>query len=137
MHRLDQIAIRLVVGIVLLALGSLIAGGGLAIYEQVATWRKASRIQRQLGFAGHSQLIVDKNQPRPALIVDTVALGGPFDVAGAQPGDVVLCEKGVPAFYDMIAENRGRDITLTVAAGAELQPWEKCTPRQLEVTVPK
>lgn len=137
MHRLDQLAIRLVVGIVLLALGSFFAGGGMAIYKEVAQWRKAARLQKELGFAADERYIVNRNDVQRGLVVKSVSLGGAFDVAGASPGDVVLCEKGSPRFYEMIEENRGREVSITVAAGADMQPVEKCVARRLDVIVPE
>ena len=137
LHRLDQLAIRLVLAIVLLGVGSVIAGGGMAVYEQVAAWRRVARIQRELGFTGRSQLVVEKNQVKRGLVIDAISLGGPLDLAGGQPGDVILLATDLPQFYNMLEENRGREINLTVAAGAELQPVDNCAQRQLSVTVPR
>lgn len=137
LHRLDKLAIRLVVAIVLLGIGSFIAGGGLAIFELVGHWRTANRLHGELGITAHSQDIVHQNKVRHALLVTDVSLGGAFDVAGGQPGDVILCDDGVPRFYEMIEENRGREVSLTVAAGADLKPLENCTSRRIDLLVPE
>lgn len=137
MHRLDQLAIRLVVGIVALGIGSVVAGGGLAIYEQVAMWRRAARLHSELGITAHHQLIVDRNLAISGLVIDDVSLGGPFDLAGGQPSDVIVCRDGVARFYEMIEDNRGQEVGITVAAGADLQVLEKCVSRKLDVLVPK
>ena len=63
--------------------------------------------------------------------------GAPFDEAGGEVGDVVLCDNGTQRFYEMIEDNRGQPVTIRVAAGADMQPVEKCVVRQLEVALPK
>jgi hypothetical protein len=137
LHRLDQLAIRLVLGIVVLAIGSFLAGGGQIIYQELSAWRMASRLQNQLGFAATPQRIVDRNDMRWGLVVTSVSNGKPFDQAGVQAGDVIICQQDTRKFYEMLTEHRGEEVTLTVAAGADTSPLEKCVARRVDVSVPR
>lgn len=136
MHRLDQLAIRLVVAIPLIAMGAFVAGGGKAIYDQTTYWRQARRIHGELGITANQQNIMQNNRMRYALLVTDVAHGGPFDQAGGQPGDIILCDHGVQRFYEMIEDNRGKEVTLTVVDGAAMKPVEDSTMRTIDVLVP-
>ena len=61
----------------------------------------------------------------------------PFEAAGVKRDDVIIVKGSVNDFFDILEENRGGSVTITVSADAQNQPLEKCVVRQVEVLVPK
>jgi hypothetical protein len=143
--RLDQLAIRLVLAIVLLLAGAAFAGGGILLFHAVESLRVAYRVEKNLGFSADVEMIAETNEDgfevtRNAIIVTSVRAGGAFHQAGFQKDDVILTDLTPQEYYKMLEENRGSSITVDVAGGAVgsiLIPVEKCPQRSLVLEIPE
>lgn len=120
MDQLDQLAIRVVIGIVLLACGSVLVGGGLGAYYLIAEMHQSTIWERQLGFSYTEDVRYrDKGGPTHVLRVKTVTPGGVLDSAGVQADDVIVIDGGTTRdFFQFLEYCRGSTITVTVAKGA-------------------
>jgi hypothetical protein len=143
--RLDQLAIRLVLAIVLLLLGAAFAGGGILLVNQVQTLRRTYRIKKDLGFSAKVDKIWDKDEAgrdaiRNAIVVTSVREGGPFHDAGFEKDDAILTDLTPQQYYEMLEENRGSTITVNVAGdamGPVMTPIENCPQRSLVLEIPE
>lgn len=143
--RLDQLAIRLVLAIVLLLTGVAFAGGGILIVHYVDSVQLAYRVKSDLGFSAEVQTIPETNSRgfmvfRDAIIVKSVRAGGAFHQAGFQKDDTILTDLTPNEYYKMLEENRGSSITVNVASGATgpiMIPIDKCPQRSLVLEIPE
>jgi hypothetical protein len=143
--RFDQFAIRLVLAIVLLLIGAAFSGGGILMYNHVQSLRLTYRIKSDLGFSAKVDRIWDKNPAgsdaiRTAIVVTSVRTGSPFHQAGFEEDDVILTDLTPQEYYEMLEENRGSTITVTVARdamGPVMTPIEKCPQRSLVLEIPE
>jgi hypothetical protein len=143
--RLDQLAIRLTLAIVLLLTGATLAGGGILVYQQIQALRRTMRVERNLGFSGNVEMVLETADAgnvvsRSRILVTGVTVGRAFHQAGFQKGDVILTDLTPGEYYQMLEENRGGSVTVHVAngaVGAVLTPVEKCPQRTLELAIPE
>lgn len=137
LEQLDAIGIRLVLGIVVLCIGTMFAGGGVMAYQYFVESRAALGMDRELGLLSRRIKIVSNNQEAQGLHVLTVLPGGIADQAGLNAGDVILPGGTLVEHYQMLEQNRGQQVNLNVAFGADLAPVEDCPQRQVPVIVPQ
>jgi len=142
MIQMDRLAIRLTIAVVLLAIGTILAGGGQLVYYQVTQYRFTRNLEKDLGFSAEMGQVTTQNLDefgRYAIVVRSVTPGGAFDQAGFQKNDVIVTDLTVDEYYEMLDENRGQQINVTVASGAvgiQPPPLEQCPQRQLTLDVP-
>lgn len=143
--RLDQLAIRLVLAIVLLLLGAAFSGGGILMVNHIQSLRLTYRVRSDLGFSAKVDRIWDKDKAgrdtiRPAIVVTSVRTGSPFHQAGFEEDDVILTDLTPQEYYEMLEENRGSTVTVTVARdamGPVLTPIENCPQHSLVLEIPE
>ncbi|MCA9268278.1 MAG: hypothetical protein KDA41_07395 [Planctomycetales bacterium] len=139
LDQLDKLAIRLVVGVVVLVFGSLIAGGGQLIYALLEDARAAWTVQRELGFTYRRQAMWDQNGHVTTWEITSVTTGGAFDQAGVQTGDRIVLDQSPQQFVEMLRQNRGQAVSLSViddAASQEISSIESATQREVFVQIP-
>jgi hypothetical protein len=135
LDRLDQIGIRLVIAMVVLIIGTVLAGGGKVALDQITTVVIRRELQKDLGLTTQHVYVIDNNNPRSALEITHVKSGGVADKAGLRETDVIIVQDGMTdRFYLDLNQLRGKDVDLHIAGKAAHQPLEKCT--QWDVTVP-
>ena len=111
---MDQLAIRLTLGVVVLFVAFVVAGGGTFVWQQSVQLRRDSLLRTDLGFTAHQQYVFTGTDMDSALVIDTIAPGKPFDQAGLRKNDAILLDDDFN-LYERLEENRGRDVTLNVA----------------------
>src|SRR5687768_4760139 len=107
MERLDFIGIRLVVGITVLLIGTVLAGGGTAVLYGVTELRTAMALESDIGIRTLRTDVWDSKSSRRALRIVMVVPGSNADKAGLKIGEVILLEETVSEFYQRLEENRG------------------------------
>ena len=135
LERLDRAGIQLVIAMVVLIIGTVLAGGGKVGVDQVTRILIRRAVQEDLGLSTERVYVVDNNNPTFALEVTGVKSGGVADQAGLRKTDVILVQDGqVDEFYVELNRLRGKDVSINVAGNAAHQPLEKC--RQWQVSLP-
>jgi hypothetical protein len=137
LERLDAISIRLVLATFVLCIGTMFAGGGVMAYQYFVETRTALGMDRELGLLVRRIKIVRNSREAHGLQVLTVFPGGIGDQAGLKTGDVILPSGTVVEHYQTLENNRGRQVDLHVAFGADLAPVEDCPQRAVPVVVPR
>lgn len=138
---LDRIAIRLVIGMVILFFGTIFAGGGQLIYMAIASARFQWKVQSDLGFTYQTRQLYDypTGEPQSVLEVTSVTRGGPFDVAGVRQGDLVLLDGTPDDFLKDMDQQRGQAVDVTVAnyaASSGRSSIDETTERTMTIQVP-
>jgi len=137
MIHLNRWAIPVTLAIVILSVSVMAAGGGWVVYDAITRGRMVSRLKDDLGFRSRRTHVIRDAVMVEAILVRSVARGEPFESAGVKKGDVIIVERSVNDFFEVMEENRGGSVTITVAADAENQDVKNCVARQLDVSVPK
>jgi hypothetical protein len=133
----DQILVRLMVALVILAFGTIIAGGGTAAYETVARRYRHSAVERELGVSLSEVMLTSNNTAVWGLKVTGVRSGSIADLAGLRSGEVIVVEGRIQEFYDLVETNRGKQIDVNVATGLVTQSLQNCPQRSVTLAVPK
>ena len=137
LERLDQVGIRLVIAMVVLIIGTVLAGGGKVGVDQVTRMVVRRAMQKDLGLSTERVYVTANNNPLFALEVTSVKSGGVADRAGLRKTDVILVQDGqVDNFYLELNRLRGKDVSLNVAGKAAHQPLEKCQQWQVSLPIP-
>jgi len=141
MDQMDRIAIRLVVGMVILFIGTILAGGGQMIFTVLEDTRFAWRMQCDIGFTYQQRTLYDPERGAVvnALEVTSVTTGGPLDQAGVRGGDLIVLEGTVDEFLAKMDEQRGRPVDIRLAnyaAGAGQSDIDDASQRVVTVRVP-
>jgi hypothetical protein len=137
MEKLDYVGIRLVVAITVLLIGTVIAGGGVAIYETVSDLHRAMTLEQKLGIRTVRIDVWDDTRSYQALKILLVYNGSVASNANLRTGEVVVLEGTVTEFYQRLDENRGRAFSFTVAGPPVGGSIEKAPRRQVTIVVPK
>jgi hypothetical protein len=111
---MDQLAIRLTLALVVLLIAFIVAGGGTFAWQEVAKLERNAKLRGDLGFTARHDSPFNGNDTLPSLVIETVAPGKPFDQAGLRKDDAILVDESVD-IYELLEENRGRQVTLNVA----------------------
>lgn len=138
MERLDFIGIRLVVGITVLFLGTIIAGGGTGVYYYINETRTALQLEADLGIRTLRTQVYDAANPRTynGLRLVLIIPAGVADRGGMRRDEVIYFEGTTSEFFHMLEQNRGKPVTLNVASGTSTNSLDKCPKRQITLTVP-
>ncbi len=141
MAHLDVLAIRLTMAIVLLVVGSFLAGGGRVVVTVLSDAFLARGLKRDLGFSYARDQVLDEGVFREVIAIRSVTSGGPMDQAGFQKGDAIVTDLSVRDYLAVLDENRGQTIAVTVASGSSggsvFQSWDKWPRRELELAIPE
>lgn len=134
---IDQLAIRLVLGISLIFCSMIITGGGLGVYYVLAEIYTRSRIQNELGFTCEMKEINESETDAIVVIhITSISPGSPFDRAGAFVDDVILTELSTKDFLAKLDEHHGEQFDITVASGALSRPLDACEKRVVTLDIP-
>ena len=134
--QLDAIIVRLMLAIVILVVGTILAGGGTAVW-MVATRIQTERlVEQKLGLSLKEVTVMHNNRVVSALHIAAVTDGGAAHDAGVQKDDVIVLEGTVGETIEMLYANRGKDVDLNLATGAVSRPIESCPQRSVTVAVP-
>jgi hypothetical protein len=134
--QLDAIIVRLMLAIVILVVGTILAGGGTAVW-MVATRIQTERlVEQKLGLSLKEVTVMHNNRVVSALHIAAVTDGGAAHDAGIQKDDVIVLEGTVGETIEMLYANRGKDVDLNLATGAVSRPIESCPQRSVTVAVP-
>jgi hypothetical protein len=137
MEKLDYYGIRLVLAMVVLALGTLFAGGGTAAWYVASEMQLALTLETDLGIRTRSTEVYDTKKGRyNALYVMTVSSGGVADRAGIRKGEVIYFDETQSSFYHRLADNRGKPVDVNVAIGATSGSLDSCPKRAVTITLP-
>ncbi len=126
--------------IFLLGVSAYLAGGAQLAFEQVVRFRLESRLQRDLGFTCDLQYTWREKGPSQAIVIRSLESGGAMEQAGFQNADIIVSDLPPAGYFDMLDENRGKEISVTAAtapAGVYTQPLEKYPQRQITLVVPE
>jgi hypothetical protein len=137
MERLDFIGIRLVVAITILLVGTILAGGGTAVFYAVTEIRTAVNLESDLGLATRRIEVWDSKGTHHALKVMVVVPGSQADRAGLKIGEVIVVQGTVSDFYQRMQESRGNQYSFNVAGPPVGGSIENLPKRQVTVMVPK
>jgi hypothetical protein len=137
LERLDLIGIRLVIAMVVLIIGTVLAGGGKIGVDEITRMVVRRSVQNDLGLSTQRVYVLDNNNPLFALEVTNVTSGGVADRAGLRVTDVILVQDGeIDNFYLELNRLRGKQVALNVAGQAANQPLEKCQQWQVSLPIP-
>ena len=136
LSRFDYIAIRLVVAITLLFLGTILAGGGTAAWYVVSELRLSVMLETDLGMRSRAIQVYDDKGERSGLLIMSVTSGGIADRAGLRKNEVIYFDERTSEFYHRLAENRGKPVDLNVAIGPPSISLDKAPKRSVTVTLP-
>jgi len=137
MERLDFVGIRLVVGIAILLVGTILAGGGTAVYYSVGGMWMAMDLEKDLGIRTLRSEVWDGKQTNRALKIVVVFPGSDAAQAGIQSGEVIVIPSTIDEFYENMHQNRGKSFNLDVAATPVGGSIEKSPRRTVSIIVPK
>lgn len=136
MEHFDYYAIRLVVAITILFLGTILAGGGTAAWYVLSELRLSVQLETSLGMRTRAIQVYDNAGAKNGLLIMTVASGGIADRAGLRRDEVIYFDETQSDFYRRLAQNRGKPVDLNVAIGAASAPLDSCPKRSVTVTLP-
>ncbi|MGI8978200.1 MAG: hypothetical protein ACR2FY_03140 [Pirellulaceae bacterium] len=136
LEKLDFYAIRLVLVMSVLFLGTLFAGGGTAAWYVASEMQLALKLETDLGLRSRSIQVYDSKGRRNALYIMTVSSGGIADRAGIRKGEVIYFDETQSAFYHRLADNRGKPVDINVAIGAASSSLDSCPKRAVTITLP-
>ena len=142
LEKLDRIAIRLVVGIVVLFFGTIVAGGGQLIYLAMEDARFHWRMQSDLGITYATKTVYNfpGDGTHQVLELTSVTADGPFDKAGLQKGDLILLDETSNNFLQKLDGLRGQSIDIPVAnykASSGKTEVDDTTKRTVTVQLPE
>jgi hypothetical protein len=135
--QLDAIVVRLMVAIVVLFLGSILAGGGTAAYQVYTRIRMERTVEQSLGVGLAHVQVVRENHVVSALQVSSVEDGGAAHQAGLQRGEVIVVDTTIDELIELLHDNRGKDVDINVATSAAMNtPVENCPQRPVTLSIP-
>ncbi len=137
MERLDFVGIRLVVGITVLMVGTILAGGGAAVAYTVGRMWTAMELEKDLGMRTLRTQVWDGKRPYNALKIVFVLPGSDALKAGLSSGEVIVIDGTIDDFYEQLEQKRGKTFSINVAANPVAGSIEKSPPRSVTLMVPK
>jgi hypothetical protein len=137
MEKLDSYGIRLVLAMVVLALGTLFAGGGTTAWYVASEMQLALTLETDLGIRTRSTEVYDTKKGRyNALYIMTISSGSVADRAGIRKGEVIYFDETQSSFYHRLADNRGKPVDVNIAIGATSGSLDSCPKRAVTITLP-
>ena len=142
MEQLDRIAIRLVVGIVILFFGTILAGGGQMVLMVLEDVRFTWRMQDELGISYTQKTLTRSDSQRIVNVLEltSVSNGSAFDQAGLQEGDLILLEGTANSFLKKLDELDGQSVDIAVgnyAPSTAHTQVDEATERSVTVQLPQ
>ena len=134
--QLDVVIVRLMLAIVILIIGSILAGGGTAAWYVVARIQTERLVEQKLGLSMKPVMIDYNQRSETGLLIDGITSGGVAHQAGLQTNDVILFEGTVAEYIETLYANRGKEVNINVATGALSKSVESCPQRTVTVVVP-
>jgi len=136
-RRLDRVIVWLMVMILTLFFGTLLAGGGVAVWTTAMRMQNEAWLERSIGAGLTREMLVEKNEPKWVLRISSVRTGSPADQAGLRRDEVLVLDTTVDQFYKSLQANRGSDVELNVAICGSAQPLDNTVRRTAVLSVPK
>ena len=134
--QLDAIIVRLMLAIVILVVGTILAGGGTAVWAVATRIQTERLVEQKLGLSLKEVTVMHNNRVVSALHIVAVTDGGAAHDAGVQKDDVIVLDGTVGETIEMLYANRGKDVDLNLATGAVSRPIESCPQRSVTVVIP-
>ena len=134
--QLDVVIVRLMLAIVILLVGSILAGGGTAAWHVLARIQTERLVEQKLGLSVKPVMIDHNQRSETGLLIDGITSGGVAHQAGLQRNDVILIEGTVAEYFETLYANRGKEFDINVATGALTKSVESCPQRTVTVVVP-
>lgn len=135
--QLDVVIVRLMLAIVILIVGSILAGGGTAAWHVLARIQTERLVEQKLGLSLRAVMIDYKQRSVTGLLIDGITNGGVAHQAGLQTNDVILIDGTVAEYIEWLYANRGKEVPINVAAGALSKSVESCPQRTVPIVVPQ
>jgi hypothetical protein len=137
LQQMDTFVVRLMLAIVVLFLGSVLAGGGTAAWQVYSRMDREKQVEKNLGFSLSQIQVVRDSHVELALQITAVEDGGAAHTAGLTKDEVILVEGTIDELIKRLHESRGKDVDVNVATGAVATPVQNCPQRSVTLTVPK
>jgi hypothetical protein len=134
---MDTLVVRLMLAIVVLFLGSILAGGGTAAWQVYGRIRRERDVEQRLGFTLTQVQVVRDSHVEAALQITSVEDGGVAHAAGLAKDEVILVDGTMDEFITRLHESRGKDVDVNIATGALAKPVQNCPQRPVTLSVPK
>jgi hypothetical protein len=134
--QLDAIIVRLMVALVVLVVGSIMAGGGTAAWYVLARWQIERIVEQKLGMAFQKAPLNRNNQHVWGLHITSVEDGGVAHQAGLKIDEVIVVEGTVEEYVKLLYDNRGKQVDVNVATGALMQSVQNCPQRSVTLPIP-
>jgi hypothetical protein len=135
--QLDVAIVRLMLGIVILVIGSILAGGGTAAWHVLTRIQSERLLEQKLGFSLKPVMIDHNQRTETGLLVESLTSGSVAHQAGLQKNDVILIEGTVAEYLETLYANRGKEVNFNVATGALNKSVESCPQRTVTVVLPQ
>jgi hypothetical protein len=135
-RKLDRAIVWLMVIILALFFGTLLAGGGVAVWTTGMRIKTEAWLEQTIGAGLARQVRVHKTDIRQVLAVTSIRTGSPADLAGLKSGDVLVLDVTIDQFYRSLEGSRGSDVELTVAQCGPTQQLDKAPTRSVVLSVP-
>jgi hypothetical protein len=136
MAHLDTLVVGLMVAIVILFLGSVLAGGGTAAWQVYGRIQRERDVEKRLGFSLSQIQVVHNNRVISALQITAIEDGGIAHKAGLLKDEVIVVESTIDEFFKLLNEQRGKDVDVNVATGAAAKQVQNCPQRSVTLSVP-
>ncbi|MEX2175161.1 MAG: hypothetical protein WD872_12435, partial [Pirellulaceae bacterium] len=134
--KLDVLIVRLMLALVILFIGTVLAGGGTAAYQVWARLRMERAVEKNLGLSLQQVQIVHGSRVVTGLHITGVTSGGIAHQAGLQMGEVIVLEGTVAETIERLYQDRGKAVDLNIATGALTQSVENCPQRSVTLAIP-
>jgi hypothetical protein len=135
--QLDAIVVRLMLAIVVLLLGTILAGGGTAAYQVYVRLSMERAVEQNLGLGLAHVQIVHENRVVRALQITSITDGGVAHQAGLQTGEVIVVETTIDELIELLHASRGKEVDINVATAAAMNTaLENCPQRSVTLPVP-
>lgn len=137
LQQMDTFVVRLMLAIIVLFLGSVLAGGGTAAWQVYSRMDREKQVEKNLGFSLSQIQVVRDSHVELALQITAVEDGGVAHTAGLAKDEVILVEGTIDEFIKRLHEGRGKDVDVNVATGAASKPVQNCPQRSVTLSIPK
>lgn len=135
---LDLLVVRIMLALVVLMLGTILAGGGTAAYYAAIRVKNETFLKRDLGLSLQEEMFLDRGQIAWGLRITAVQAGSVAHKAGLQQGEVIVVSGTIDEFYEILQTNRGKDVDVNVASGVSPGlSLQNCPQRSVTLAVPK
>jgi hypothetical protein len=134
--QLDAVIVRLMLALVVLIAGTMLAGGGLAVWETVARIRLERSIESRLGMTVDEVPLVHGTDVVWGLAITGLSAGKPAHAVGLTTSDVILLSGTADELLARLDRDRGKSIDLNIATGATTQSVQNCPQRSVTIDIP-